>query len=135
MGILFGGHLALSNAAREVARYTSTVAAGQSPATIEGQALPILRRSIPGYNGSALVSSAYCYSTNAGTPTTYSQKVTITIRYGHQLFVPLVGAIIDRIDGTPDNRYTTTVREEMKVESQPLKATPGGVSPCTTLNP
>ena len=126
LGILFGGQLALTNTAREVARYASTVPAGATLAQIQSQANPILQRSIPAYNGSAVVGVAYCYYSNPTTPPTYSQKVTITIAYGHTLFIPLVGAIIDRIDGVTDNRYTTGVREEMKVEAQPLKSVPSG---------
>ncbi|HEX5590155.1 MAG TPA: TadE family protein, partial [Candidatus Limnocylindrales bacterium] len=34
MGILFGGHIGLTNAAREVARYASTVPVGQTSGTI-----------------------------------------------------------------------------------------------------
>jgi len=130
MGILFGGQIGLTNAAREVARYASTVPANQSLATIQAQANPVLQRSIPGYNGSALTGATYCYYTNPITPTTptttWSWKVRITIRYGHTLFVPLVGGLIDGFDSVADNRYTTTAKEEMKVETLPLKSQPTG---------
>lgn len=127
MGILFGGQLALTNTAREVARYASTVPAGATVGQIQSQANPILQRSVPAYNASAAtVGVSYCYYTNPTTPTTWSQKVTISIRYGHTLFIPLVGALIDRIDGVADNKFTTDVREEMKVEAQPLKSVPSG---------
>jgi TadE-like protein len=133
MGILFGGQIGLTNTAREVARYASVVPAGQTLATIQAQADPVLRRSIPAFNlGARTVNVDYCWYTNPTNPVTYSQKVIITIRYGHTLFVPLVGALIDRIDGVADNRFTTTAREEMKVEAQPLKAQPAGTD-CTTL--
>lgn len=129
LGILFGGQLALTNTAREVARYASTVPAGATLAQIQSQANPILQRSIPAYNAAAAtVGVSYCYYDNPTTPTTWSQKVTITIRYGHTLFIPLVGALIDRIDGVADNKFTTDVREEMKVEAQPLKSVPSGTA-------
>ena len=131
MGILFGGQIGLTNAAREVARYASTVPGGQSLATIQAQANPVLQRSIPAYNsGAVLVGVSYCYYDNPTSPVTYSQKVIITIRYGHTLFVPLVGRFIDGFDGTPDGRYTTTAREEMKVESQPIKTLPASPTMC-----
>lgn len=134
MGILFGGQIALTNTAREVARYASTVPANQSLGTIQAQANPILQRSIPAYSASAsVVSVAYCWYTNPTSPTTYSQKVIITIQYGHTLFVPLVGGFIDGFDGTSDNRYTTTAREEMKVETPPLKNQPSGTDCSTTV--
>jgi len=136
MGILFGGQIALTNTAREVARYASTVPAGQSLATIQAQANPILQRGIPAYNGGAVVGvpgvPLYCYYRNPTTPETYSWKVIITIRYGHTLFVPLVGGLIDGFDGTDDGRYTTTAREEMKVETPPLKNQPAGTD-CTSV--
>lgn len=130
LGILFGGQVGLTNSAREVARYASTVPANQSLATIQAQANPLLQRSIPAYDASAsVVGVSYCWYPNPTNPVTYSQKVIITIRYGHTLFVPLVGGLIDRLDGTSDNRYTTTAREEMKVETLPLKNQPAG-TPC-----
>jgi Flp pilus assembly protein TadG len=130
MGILFGGQIALTNAAREVARYASTVPANQSLGTIQAQADPILQRSIPAYNAGASVANVlYCWYTNPTPTVTYSQKVIVTIQYGHTLFVPLVGGLIDGFDGTPDNMYTTTAREEMKVETIPLKSQPAG-TPC-----
>jgi Flp pilus assembly protein TadG len=125
MGILFGGQIALTNTAREVARYASTVPAGQSLATIQAQANPILQRGIPAYNGGASVTGVeYCSYENPTTAPTYSFKVIITITYGHTLFVPLVGGLIDGLDGNADNTYTTTAREEMKVETVPLKSRP-----------
>ena len=92
----------------------------------------LLRRSVPAYNGSDVTTVAYCWYPNPITATnptaTYSWKVIISIRYGHSLFIPLVGGIIDRIDGTSDNRFTVTAREEMKVEAQPLKTQPAGTA-------
>jgi Flp pilus assembly protein TadG len=129
MGILFGGQIGLTNAARDVARYASTVPAFQSQGAIEAQALPLLSRSIPAYNAGAVVTVDYCWYPNPTTPETYSQKVIITITYGHTLFVPLVGGLIDGLDGAPpDNLYTTTAREEMKVETLPLKNPPSGTA-------
>jgi Flp pilus assembly protein TadG len=134
-GIIFGGQIGQNNAAREVARYTSTLPAGQSLGSVKAQALAVLQKSIPGYNGSSntagWVTVDYCYYPNPTTPTTYSQKVIVTIKYAHTLFIPLVGGLLDGIDGTPDNRFTTTVREEMRVETQPLKSVPSSTpTPC-----
>ncbi|MBI3746629.1 MAG: pilus assembly protein [Chloroflexi bacterium] len=133
MGILLGGQIGLTNAVREVARYASTVGANsQTNLTITTYANPVLQRSIPAYNSSAASTVTYCYYPNPITATnptaTYSWKVIITTQYGHTLFVPLVGALIDRIDGTADNRLTVTAREEMKVETQPLKTIPAGTA-------
>lgn len=130
MGILFGGQIALTNAAREVARYASTVPAGQSDAAIDSQANPILQRSIPAYNSAApaVTNVTYCWYANATSTPTYSWKVIIEVTYGHTLFVPLVGGFIDGFDLVADNKYTTTAREEMKVETLPLKNPPSGTA-------
>jgi len=54
--------------------------------------------------------------------------VIVTVTYGHTLFVPLVGTLIDGIDGSRDGRFTTTVKEEMRVETPPLKSVPSGTA-------
>jgi hypothetical protein len=54
--------------------------------------------------------------------------VIVSIKYGHSLFIPLVGKLIDGLDGTSDNRYTTGVQEEMRVETPPLKTQPSGTA-------
>jgi Flp pilus assembly protein TadG len=131
-GVLFGGQIGLGNAAREVARYTSTLPPNQPPLTVKNQAIAVMRRSIPAYNGSGNPSVAYCYYANPTSPVTYSWKVIVAITYSHTLFIPLVGAFVDRIDGTSDNRFTTTVREEMRVETQPMKSAPTGTD-CSTI--
>lgn len=127
LGIIFGGQIGLGNTAREVARYASTAPANSSTQAVT-QANAVLRRSIPAYSGNATVNVSYCYYPNPTTPVTYSQKVTVAITYGHTLFVPLVGAIMDRIDGVSDNRFTVGVREEMRVEAQPMKSVPSGTA-------
>jgi len=135
MGLLFGGQIALTNAAREVARYASTVAPGQVTAA-QNQAGPILQRGIPAYNGAAVPTVTYCYYPNPTSPTTYSWKVIVSIQYGHTLFIPLVGAILDRFDGVADNRLTVTAREEMRVETLPMKnPPPSPAQACVGANP
>lgn len=128
-GATFGGQVGLSNAAREVARYASTMAATPANATLATTYAPtVLQRSVPAYAGGATVSVTYCYYPDPTSPVTYSRKVIVSITYGHTLFVPLVGVFVDGFDGASDNRWTTTVREEMRVESQPLKNPPPGIA-------
>jgi Flp pilus assembly protein TadG len=132
-GITFGGQIGLGNAAREIARYTSTLAANSfTSGTIKPYVDSVLARSIPAFNNLATTTMTYCYYANPTTPVTYSQKVIVTITYPHTLFVPLAGAVLDRIDGSADNRFTASVREEMKVETQPIKS-PTGTN-CASLS-
>jgi Flp pilus assembly protein TadG len=130
-GTTFGGQVGLSNAAREVARYASTMSATTGNAALATAYAPtVLQRSVPAYVGGAAVTVSYCYYPDPTTPITYSPKVIVSMTYGHTLFVPLVGVFVDRFDGAADNRWTTTVREEMRVETQPLKNVPSGGTAC-----
>jgi Flp pilus assembly protein TadG len=130
-GFLFGGQIALVNAVREAARYTSTSPINSNPTT---QVRTVLGGAIPGYNGTATILYAYCYYANPATagPTTYSARVRIDVTYGHPLFIPIVGMLIDGLDGANDNKFTAHVAEEMRVESQPLSTPPGGVTTVCT---
>lgn len=127
-GILFGGQIGLSNAAREVARYASTVPANASSATVTAQADSVINRGVPANNGSAITTVSYCWYPNPTNPITYSQKVIIRISYAHTLFIPLVGVLVDQIDGVSDNRLAIETREEMKVEALPTKTQPTGTA-------
>lgn len=129
-GFTLGGHIALVNAVREATRYASTSPVNSNPTT---QITNAVARAVPGYTGTATVAYSYCYYADAAisaTPT-YSSRIHVSVTYGHQLFVPLVGRIIDGLDGTPnDNRFTVTVQEDMRVESQPRKSLPS-LPTCT----
>lgn len=143
-GFLFGGQTGLVNAAREGARYAATLQAADSTtttadaaATLKELKIKILPRSVPGYLSSNLVetglgSTAVCYIAypNADSAT-YSVRVRVQIKYRHPLYIPIVGTIVDGIDGTPgDNAFTLAASEEMRVENPPLSAAPTGLPTC-----
>ena len=130
-GFLFGGQIGLVNGAREAARYTSTSPINSNPTT---QIRAVLGKAIPAYNGTATIAYSYCYYANPATagPTTYSARVRIDVTYGHPLFIPIVGLLIDGLDGANDNKFTAHVAEEMRVESQPLSSPPVGVTTVCT---
>ena len=128
-GFTLGGHIALVNAVREATRYASASAVNSNPTS---QVTSAVARAVPGYTGAAVVSYSYCYYADPLPPMTYSVRIHIQVGYGHQLFVPLVGRIIDGLDGTVNNLFTVTVQEDMRVESQPYRSPPSGVpSACT----
>ena len=142
-GFLFGGQTGLVNAAREAARYAATLQAADATTTTADAAktlteltTKILPRSVPGYLSSNLVttgpgSTAVCYF---GYPnadgTTYSVRVRVQVAYRHPLYVPIVGTIVDTIDGTTDNALKLGASEEMRVENPPLTAAPAGLPTC-----
>lgn len=128
-GFLFGGQIALVNAVREGTRYASTSPVNSNPTT---QVRNAVAGGVPGYTGTATVAYSYCYYPDpviSGGPT-YSARIHVDVTYGHPLFIPLVGRLVDGIDGAVDNRFTVTVREDMRVESMPFKSPPSGLSVC-----
>ena len=156
MGFLLGGQIGLANAARDTARYVVTqpqasypaaaVQCGTTPTPPPAGACTELRtrampRNIPGFGSANVIGGAngsrvaYCFYPNAnddpsGTRS-YSVRVRVTAGYRHSLFVPLIGALLDRIDGTADGRLAAQATEEMRVENPPLTSPPlGGIPAC-----
>ena len=134
-GFLFAGQIALNNAVRETARYAVTIGnatAGAVQSELLNRQLP---KAVPGFRSANVVSSSvtYCYYTNpnntGGFPS-YSKKVIVTATYGHPLFIPIVGNLVDGTDGVSDGALRATAREEMRVESLRLTSIPTGESPC-----
>lgn len=141
LGILFGTLVGMSNAARETARYASTVvtATGTTAATnkttiLDSELPKRMRQYLIGYSSADLVSSGtpttdawYCYYPNPN-GTTYGVRVVVQVQYKQVLLLPLVGAILDGFDGAKDGRLRLGVREEMRVENQTLKSIPTGIT-------
>jgi len=124
-GFTLGGHIALVNAVREATRYASASAVDPSAlglTKLRNQVTTVMLRTVPGYTNTAVVNPSYCWYQDPLSPVTYSVRIHMDVTYGHQLFVPLVGQVIDGIDGTVDNRFEVTVQEDMRVESQPYKS-------------
>lgn len=155
-GFLLGGQLGLDNAVRDAAR-AAAVNQGGSSATLGActttgatngtnaqkayQALlNKLPAEVPGFQASRLVtgctvtagyadtSARYCSYLNAD-GATYSIRVIVTATYRHPLFVPVVGAIVDRFDGSSDNALKLRATEEMRVENTLLSSS-GGIAAC-----
>ena len=62
----------------------------------------------------------YSWHTNplvTGQPQTYYVQLQIKVAYKFPLHVPLVGGIIDRIDGTTDNKFLLDATEQMRIEN------------------
>lgn len=103
-----------------------------------------LARAMPAYNklnvcrvaggvcGSAVTSVSYCYLTNPDL-TTFSIRLNVTVAYRHPLIIPLIGNMVDGLDGgTTDNALTATASEQFRVEGPTLPAQPTGISACTS---
>lgn len=145
LGFLFSTQLGLSTAARETARYASTLpTSGSTAAATNGPlALNDLRtRKLPQYivafslanlNGTTATPPSnvtYCRYTNAGSPATYSIRVVVRAQYRQVLLLPLISNLLDGHDGTTDGKLRMGAREEMRVEGPPLRTLPAGFAPC-----
>lgn len=137
-GFLFGGQIGLINAVREGTRYASTAPISAPSSAVCTQVWNALSRSIPGWTGKTNTVLTYTYQTAAdptlaGHPQTYSAFIQVQVIYKHPLFIPIVGSIIDGIDGSVDNKFRVSDSEQMRVETQPMQSAPsvGGTTTCT----
>jgi Flp pilus assembly protein TadG len=135
----------VSTTGPEVFCYTLGMTSSGAACSIGGvQQAGTLGRAMPGYIstnvcltsggvcGSAASAVGYCYYKNPD-GTTYSLRLNVTVAYRHPLIVPLIGSIVDGIDGgTADNALTATSTEEFRVEGPALTSAPAGISPCTS---
>lgn len=136
-GFLLSGQIALNNAVRETARYAVTIGNATTASVRSELVSRQLPKAIAGYRSANLVNGSttvsYCYypnPNNTGSFPSYSLRVIVTATYRHPLFVPLVGNVVDGIDGTADGSLTATAREEMRVESLRLTSIPSGGVSC-----
>ena len=150
-GMIMGAQDGLSNAVREATRYASTVpvsntsdagscgsAVGVAGRDTYDRLVTMLQQKVPGYASSNLVkcgdpapASRVSYCVRQNPDSTYSIWVQVVAVYKHQLFIPVISAIVDRLDGLPDNRLRATATEQMRVETFNLTSTiPGGFSTC-----
>src|SRR3954451_24649402 len=120
LALVFGGQNGLVSAARELARYAATYHVAttvdatnvcntaSSSHGIGSQLSTSMQRAMPGYSSSNIVTRhiTYSWATNplsSGGTQTYYAQLTVHLVYKYPLYVPLVAAILDRLDGTTDN--------------------------------
>lgn len=152
LGFLLGGQNGLTNAAREAARYASTLptpdtvvacGSGNNASTVQARLTSVnLQQYIPGFITGNVVSAAacssaaingtatgvsYCARGNGDFPLTFSIRVRVSVVYGHPLFIPLVGRLF-----SATNTWQLGALEEMRVEG-PNRSTVVGFTPCPVL--
>lgn len=136
---IFAAQVGITNAVREAAR----LAAVTTPTTTTGQATSNgggVLTALKGTPGGFLARNVFAYSSTslvvAGSPITRicyqsftdtANKPAITVKveayYRHPLFIPLVGAIIDGLDGTSGDGLRVGAAEELRVENDELPPT------------
>jgi Flp pilus assembly protein TadG len=123
LGFLYSTHLGIINSTREGARYGATVPTqdGSPAGDVEDQLYDAGTNSgqlmqATGFEGSRVTRAVtYCkYSVGS----TWHVRLRVEVSYRHGLFVPIVGAILDPLDGpgTPGD-FRLYVTEEMRVEN------------------
>jgi len=143
---IFERQIGIENAVRDAARrgatYTTTSSAQAS--TNATNVLNLLETSIlpnaQGYSYSNLAFAKVCYSDQVDSSNLTSVKITVTVRYRHPLFLPLITQIIDGIDGAQDNAFAAQTSSEFTVQndsstSQSICGTPTGVRDPTAVPP
>lgn len=119
LGYLFGGQNGLTNAAREAARYASTlptpdtVVAGTNAALAYDRLTNVnLRQYIPGFKpGNLAGATSVQYCRKPVDLSNNSVHVRVTVAYRHPLFIPLVGRLFSSTD-----TWQLGATEEMRVE-------------------
>lgn len=136
LGFLFGCQIALVNGVRDAARHASTyrvadaTTAGAACASVRAQLVDDLEAGLPGFTSSRLQPAiSYAWYANPD-GTTYSVRVQVSAGYRHPLFVPIVGNILDGVDGVNDASFTLGASEQMRVEN-PALTTSGGTVACS----
>jgi Flp pilus assembly protein TadG len=145
LAFIFGAQIGITNAVREAARLaavsTPTTTALQASgngagvySALTNTSTGFLKRNVFAYSSGSLVTSGspitrVCYESFTDSASKPAVKVRVEAYYRHPLFIPLVGAILDAIDGTANDGFRVGATEEMRVENDEI------VPPFTTFGP
>ena len=140
---IFASQVGITNAVREGARLaavtTPTTTVGQATANGNGVYAALtnttngfLRRNVFAYGPGNLVESGtpetqVCYESYTDSSGKFAVEVRVEAYYRHPIFLPLVGIILDRMDGVSDNALRVGASEEMRVENEELLSTYAGL--------
>jgi hypothetical protein len=129
LSLIFGAQNGLVNAVRDSARRAATYRindASFDATTFGGICTAVsteldarLAREIPGFvvaNRVATISYEW-KSNNEPTATTYFLVAHLHVQYRHPLYVPLVSAFLDGVDGASDGVLRLDADEQMRVEN------------------
>ena len=137
-GFVLGAQVGITNAVREAARNAATLttntaalAASNGHATYLqlASATGLLAKNVQAYRSAQLATSGtpiteVCYTTYVDPAGSTQVKVKVEAYYRHPLFIPLVGALLDGIDGSSDSAFRVGASEEIRVENPPSNVAP-----------
>lgn len=134
LGLVFGAQNGVVNATRDTARRAATYRIGESSiqaqqgaaagagicGQVESELAAQLAAAVPGYEATRVVRSISWTWRSDGSGT-YFLYATVDVKYKHPLYIPLVGAILDRFDSEPSsNNLILGASEQMRVENPAL---------------
>lgn len=143
---ILAAQIGVTNAVREAAR----IGAVTTPTTTNSQATTtafniytrltnttngLLAKNVFAFNVANIVTSGpvdtqVCYRKDPGSASgEYTVFVKVEAGYRHPLFIPLLGGLLDGIDGVPDDGLRIGAAEEMRVENDTLGSLPA-VAAC-----
>jgi Flp pilus assembly protein TadG len=150
LAFIFAAQVGITNSVREAARLAAvtspTSTAGQASSNGQGvyDALTnttngFLKRNVFSYAAANLVTTgspdtSVCYQSFTDSAGKSAIEVSVEANYRHPLFIPIVGAIVDGIDGSSDGALRVGATEEMRVENEELPPSFGGLA-LTCYNP
>ena len=140
-GVVWATQVGVTNAVRDAAREASLVqpkadSAGNVTTAIESsygdsiklnKLLPGLAANVPFYSSSSLTSATVCYVSFTDAAGALALNATVTVTYGHPIFIPLLAGVLGA------NALTTTSAITIPVGLMPPYALPSaGTSGCSS---
>jgi Flp pilus assembly protein TadG len=127
--LVFETQIGITNAVREAARRaaaipTSSANVGTNGPWARSQLLALLP-AVQQYAPASLLEAQVCYASVIDPGGTPRVEATVSVRYGHSIFIPLIDGILDGIDGTADHRADISTSVTIEVQQSTV-----GVSGC-----
>ena len=150
IAFVIGSQIGLTNATREAARiasvtatWTSASASANGIAVLDQLRTTLMPTNVMNFSGAQLVvGDPDCSVPANGTRITYTAVmdvdnkpavfVRVDVVYRHPMFIPIIGGILDGIDGTPNDGFRVGGSEELRVDNDALDALPPGFPVCRT---
>lgn len=141
-GLMLSASVGATNVAREVARYGSVcvVKDAATAASCGTYTTAYLNSTLPdrinaGVPAPGATSVNYCsYPAPKADPTDpdrFNVRLSVSLGVHYPLFIPVIGNIIDGLDGEPgDGAFLLQAQEAMRVEGGALTAAPAGMASC-----
>ena len=125
--LIFETQIGITNAVREAARRaaanpTTNANVATNGPWARGQLLALLPQA-QDYGAANLISAQVCYApvTDPGGQT--KVEATVTVRYGHPIFIPIIDGLLDATDGLADHRADVTTAVTIEVQESTTAVT------------